>query len=435
MKPLRWVLFPLVILAWPAPAGSDPDADAELAAARSAALKTFKDQITPLLNTYCIRCHGEKKKKGGVTFEYAVKSPATPTFRTLWKKAVGNVKAHDMPPQAEEKQPTDQERQLLVDWVAGLKYLSPEDPGEFVIRRLSRTEYGNTLRDLFGVDPHIAAELPEEVFGAGYTNSVSPLLIEKYLNVANEVLARAPAAVLQKHFGPAPADAKDQPEAARKAARSLARSAYRRPPTDAEVDVLMKVFTLATTGGRAYPEALRLVLKAVLVSPQFLFITPDPGAGPGADIVALGDHQLASRLSYLLWATAPDAELSALADAGTLRDPAVLAAQARRLLADPRSRALFDGFGAQWLGLDKLAGKTFDAAKFPQMTPALRTAMLDEARLFFDSILRENRSLKTFIDGDYSFLNETLAPIYGMEKSVTGPALRKVPLKNPNRGG
>jgi hypothetical protein len=77
-----------------------------------------------------------------------------------------------------------------------------------------------------------------------------------------------------------------------------------------------------------------------------------------------------------MWATMPDAELAALADAGKLRDPAVLAAQARRLLADPRSRALFDGFGSQWLGLDKLAGKTFDASKFPQMTPDLRASML-----------------------------------------------------------
>src|SRR5258706_7388611 len=126
------------------------------------------------------------------------------------------------------------------------------------------------------------------------------------------------------------------------------------------------------------------MLKAVLVSPQFLFITPGPFNDSSAtgDIVALDDYQLASRLSYLLWATMPDPELSDLADAGKLHDPMVLAAQAHRLLRDPRSRALFDGFGAQWLGLDKLAGKSFDAEKFPQMTADMRTAMYDEARLF-----------------------------------------------------
>src|SRR5688572_23452327 len=115
--------------------------------------------------------------------------------------------------------------------------------------------------------------------------------------------------------------------------------------------------------------------------------------------------------------------------------PILLAAQARRLIEDPRSRTLFDGFGAQWLGLDKLAAKTFDPAKFPQMTPALRAAMVDEARLLFDVILRENRSLKAFIDSDFTFLNETLAPIYGLEKSVAGPAMRKVALSDVNRGG
>ena len=417
------------------PALGSGDGDIDLAAAQATALKTFKDQINPFITTYCIRCHGEKKKKAGVTFEYAVKTPAGSAFRPLWKKAVTNIKSHDMPPSAEDKQPSDQERQVFVDWVAGMKYLSPKDPGEFVIRRLSKTEYGNTLHDLFGVDPKIAADLPDEVFGAGYTNSLSPLLMEKCLSVANEVLHRMPPAVLQRLLGATPADEKDRPEAARRIARSLARTAYRRPATDAEVDVLMKVFALAAANGRPYPDALRLMVKAILVSPQFLFITPDGAAETGRDIVPLGDHQLASRLSYLLWATAPDAELSALADAGTLHDPAVLAAQTSRLLADPRSRALFDGFGAQWLGLDKLAGKTFDPAKFPQMTPALRAAMVDEARLLFDSILRENRSLKTFIDCDYSFLNGTLAPLYGLEGSVSGPAMRKVPLKNDNRGG
>ena len=106
------------------------------------------------------------------------------------------------------------------------------------------------------------------------------------------------------------------------------------------------------------------------------------------EIVPLDDYQLASRLSYLLWATMPDGELSALADAGKLQNTEVLAAQARRLLKDPRSRALFDGFGAQWLGLDKLEGKTFDTEKFPQMTAKMRLAMYDEARLFF----QEHRS-------------------------------------------
>ena len=107
----------------------------------------------------------------------------------------------------------------------------------------------------------------------------------------------------------------------------------------------------------------------------------------------------------------------------------------KRLLDDPKSRALFDGFGAQWLGLMELPSKTFDTAMFPQMTAEMRAAMVDEARLFFDSIVRENRSVIDFVDSDYTFLNSTLAALYGLEKNVTGPEMRKVKLEDTNRGG
>ena len=427
--------------------GGDRDDDAELAAARTAALKTYKGEVGPFVTTYCSRCHGANKHKGGVTFQSLLKNPNSSSSRPLWKRAVAQIQKHDMPPEDEDKQPTDQERKVVLDWVAGMKYLSPKDPGLFVIRRLSKAEYGNTLHDLFGVDPQIARDLPDEVFGAGYTNTLSPLLMEQYLQVATDVLNRViapaglpPTAVQKRLFGDVPAAGADSRAVVRKIAQSLARQAYRRPPTEEEVEVLLRVFALASQHGRSYSDSLRLMVKAILVSPQFLFITPEvPGQSsdglPAGGIVELDDYQLASRLSYLLWSTMPDAELSSLADAGKLHDPAVLAAQTRRMLADPRSRALFDGFGAQWLGLDKLAGKTFDAEKFPQMTPSMRAAMYDEARLLFESIVRENRSLTTFIDTDYSYLNQSLAAIYGLKGTVTGPQMRKVELKDPNRGG
>ena len=178
------------------------------------------------------------------------------------------------------------------------------------------------------------------------------------------------------------------------------------------------------------------MLKAVLVSPQFLFITPAEEVAPDVGIVPLDDYQLASRVSYLLWATMPDDELMALADsAGKLHEPLVLKAQVTRLLMDPRSRALFDGFGAQWLGLGDLHERTFDPDRFPQMTAEMRSAMYDEVRLLFESIVRENRSVAGFIDCDYTFLNENLATIYGLQKTITGPKMRKVQLSDANRGG
>ena len=421
---------------------AEPADDRNFAALQADSQKTFRDSVSPFVTTYCIECHGNKKRKGGFNFQPALKKTGGADSNKLWKQALATVKAHDMPPDDADKQPTDAERQMFVDWVAKAKFLSPKDPGTFVIRRLTKVEYGNTLHDLFGVDPAVARELPDEVFGEGYLNSLSPLQSEQYLGIANEVLDRilapkdAPLTAVQKRlFGEPPAPGTDLRAAAKSVARTLARKAYRRPASDAELDVLVGVFDLARANKLAYPAALRLMLKAVLVSPQFLFITPAKDAASGQEIVPLDDYQLASRLSYLLWATMPDAELSALADSGKLHEPAVLKAQVKRLLADPRSRALFDGFGAQWLGLGDLKNKLFDTAKFPQMTKEMRAAMVDEARLFFESIVRENRSVVSFVDCDYTFLNGTLATLYGLEKTVTGPQMRKVKLNDANRGG
>jgi len=417
--------------------------DAELAVLKVDAERFFDDRVAPFLKTYCLSCHSSKRPtEAGVNFAPALKSPGHSAFSQLWKKSTARVNAHDMPPEHANKQPTDAERQMFVDWLGKVKFLSPKDPGQFVIRRLTKTEYGNTLHDLFGVERAIASDLPDEVGGEGYLNSLSPLQVELYLTIANKVLDRilspegTPPTEMQKRlFGEAPPPEIDDRAAAREVARSLARKAYRRPPSQGEVDVLLDVFDLGRQNKLTYPASLRLMLKAVLVSPQFLFITPADEAQPDADIVPLDDYQLASRLSYFIWATMPDEELMALADGRKLSEPPILKTQVKRMLEDSRSRALFDGFGAQWLGLGDLASKTFDPVQFPQMTGELRSAMYDEARLFFESIVGENRSVITFVDGDYTFLNETLAPIYGLEESVKGPTMRRVKLSNGNRGG
>ena len=419
-----------------------PPNDADFAALQADARKSFKEVVTPFVDTYCTRCHGQNRQKGGINFGPALKNPGETASSKRWKQALAIVKSHDMPPDDADKQPTDEERQKFLDGIGKIKFLSSKDPGLFVIRRLTKVEYGNTLHDLLGVDPKIADDLPDEVFGEGYLNTLSPLQSEQYLAIANEALDRilgprdaAPTKAQKQLFGKTPSPGADERAAARKVARSLARNAYRRPPTEVELDLLLRVFDLARENKLAYPEALRLMLKAVLVSPQFLFITPATEPESGRSIIPLDDFQLASRLSYLLWATMPDAELSALADRGKLHEPAVLKAQVKRLLDDPRSRALFDGFGAQWLGLGSLESKTFDPAKFPQMTGAMRAAMYDEARLFFESIVRENRSVVSLVDSDYTFLNGTLAALYGLDKRVTGSRWRKVKLADANRGG
>jgi hypothetical protein len=414
---------------------------AEPEALKADALEFFRGRVTPFIETYCIACHQNKRPtQAGVNFSPALKDPGHPAFTEQWRKAAARVKAHDMPPKG-MPQPSDADRLMFGDWLVKLKYLSQKDPGPFVIRRLTKTEYGNTLHDLFGVEPSIADGLPDEVSGEGYLNSLSAIQLEQYLKIADKVLERiakpqgSPAIATQKQLFGKPAAAGTPPrEAAREVARSLARKAYRRPPTAAELDVLVAAFDLGRANKMSYQQSLHLMLKAVLVSPQFLFITPvesDLSSG----IVPLDDYQLASRLSYLLWATMPDDRLMALAEDGTLHQPAVLDAQVLRLLKDPRSRALFDGFGAQWLGVGGLKRQVFDSAMFPQMTAQMRAAMYDEARLFFDNIVRENKSIVRFVDADYTYLNGTLAPIYGLEKAVTGSQMQRVNLSDGNRGG
>jgi len=392
----------------------------------TAAKRSFKEHVEPFVKQYCVECHGDRPK-AGLNLRVAVRKPGNPAFARKWMECIANVNAHDMPPD-DADQPSDDERQHFIDALAKIKYLSARDPGPFVIHRLTKSEYGNTLHDLLGVDASVAAELPDEVAGEGYMNSLSPLQSEQYLEIANAALQKMPAEAQTRLLG-------DKNTDVREIARTLARRAYRRPPTEAELDVLVRVFDLGRTNKLDHTASLRLMLKAVLVSPQFLFITPAKEADASQKIVPLDDYQLASRLSYLLWSTMPDAALSELADDGKLHEPAVLKVQVKRMLADPRSRALFDGFGAQWLGLGELKDKTFDPEKFPQMTGEMRSAMVDEARLFFESIVRENRSVVSFVNSDYTFLNGTLATLYGLEKTVTGPQMRQVKLTNPNRGG
>ncbi len=399
----------------------------ELAAMQSAAQKAFKLNVEKFAAKYCFECHGNRRSKAGLNLEIAIRKPGEPGLSRKWMECIANVNAHDMPPD-DADQPSEDERKRFLDAIAQIKYLAARDPGPFVIRRLTKFEYGNTLHDFLGVDASIAKELPDEVPGEGYLNSLSPMQTEQYLGIANAALQKMSAEARKRLFGNTDADVRD-------VARKLTRTAYRRPPSEAELDVLVKVFNLGQANKLDRPDSLRLMLKAVLVSPQFLFITPSKDSLSSEKIVPLDDYQLASRLSYLLWATLPDAELSKLADEGKLHEPAVLKAQTKRLLSDQRSRALFDGFGAQWLGLDTLATKTFDAQKFPQMTPDMRSAMYDEARLLFDSIVRENHSVVTFVSADYTFLNRTLASLYGLEKKITGADLQKVSLTNANRGG
>jgi hypothetical protein len=216
---------------------------------------------------------------------------------------------------------------------------------------------------------------------------------------------------------------------------NLANRAYRRTATPQEVDALVHFVNMAQQQGDSFEDGMRVALEAALISPRFLFrMERDPDPGNPSAAHRLSDFELASRLSYFLWSSMPDAELWRLADRNQLRDPEVLSAQVKRMLADPKSNALVENFAGQWLELRNLNSVKPDPDKFPEF-PALRADMRRETELFFDSILHENRSILDFIDGKYSFLNERLAKFYGVP-GVQGEQFRRVDLSAvPERSG
>ena len=218
--------------------------------------------------------------------------------------------------------------------------------------------------------------------------------------------------------------------------RALAARAYRRPPTDAEVQRLVALVASILKEGGGFEEGIRFAVEAVLVSPHFLFrweLDPAPlAAGASRELT---DYEVASRLSYFLWSSMPDDELFRLAAEGTLRRPAVLAAQVSRLLADPRSAELVRNFGGQWLQVRNLDQAEPDATIFPAWDRGLREAMRRETELFLAAVVREDRSVYDLIDADFTFLNERLARHYGIS-GVAGDAFQRVKLPTGSpRGG
>ena len=214
----------------------------------------------------------------------------------------------------------------------------------------------------------------------------------------------------------------------------LARRAYRRPVTDDDLRPLMRFYE-AARAERGFEAGIQAALERMLVSFHFLFrIEADPPRGtPGAPY-RLSDIDLASRLSFFLWSSIPDEELLDLAEAGRLHDPAVLDQQVDRLLRDPRSRALVENFGSQWLGLRRAANWAPDPNVFPEFDENLRRAFLQESRLLMEDQLRANRSVVDLLTADYSFLNERLARHYGIT-NVTGERFRRVNFSDGTRGG
>ncbi|MCC6727751.1 MAG: DUF1592 domain-containing protein [Chthonomonadales bacterium] len=226
----------------------------------------------------------------------------------------------------------------------------------------------------------------------------------------------------------------DVAAAARRVLAPLAARAYRRPATREEVTGLARLVALARKQGDSFERGIQVAIQAMLVSPGFLFHVEADPRPTSATARPLDAWELASRLSYFLWSSMPDERLFRLAADGTLRKPAVLAAEARRMLGDPRARALSDNFAAQWLELRNLETAAPDPVRFPAFTDALRRAMREETERYFMGVVANDRSVLEFLDSRYTYLNEPLARHYGIA-GVKGTRFRKVALSSGRRGG
>jgi len=273
---------------------------------------------------------------------------------------------------------------------------------------LQRQERNHDLQDMNGLPliDHVTVTGPFDPMGAGDTPSRRRLFICR------------------------PTSATDETGCAQKILTAVARRAYRRPVTEADMAPVMEMYAAGRKKG-SFDNGIEQGLRLVLASPKFLFRTE---VSPASGSARVTDLELASRLSFFLWSSIPDDELLTVAAAGKLNQPAVLDQQIKRMLRDPRGRALVDNFASQWLMLRNLKSHQPTPGDFPNWDNELRQSFRTETELFFQSIMKEDRSIIALIDADYTFVNERLARHYGIP-NVYGSQYRRVKLTDENRRG
>ena len=419
------------------------------------------EEARGLIAQYCGKCHGEKVSKGGLNLAAFGDEKAIlkqPQGLARGRRAAG---VRRNAPRRIAQTDAEQNRRLR-DWIgttldaADARDRAKPNPGRSIVRRLTRSEYNRTIRDLLGVqlDASGAVGMPDETVGGGFDNlstalNLSEGLMEKYFAAADLMIdhlyetARPRGEKPKLGAAPNPFDGvvfivpgiRATPKlAARCIVGQLMRRAYRRPVAEREIDRMLGLFDAQAMEKSGFTAALRPILKAVIVSPNFLLRIERDRATDAESPYRIDDHELATRLSYFIWSSMPDAELFARADAGDLHEPAVLDRQVRRMLADPKSRALADDFAAQWLHLRDLPDARPSTEFFPTFTPQMRLAMHAEATAFFNNLRTADKPITDLLDADYTFVNEELARHYGI-KGISGQEMRLVKLPDLSRGG
>jgi hypothetical protein len=231
-----------------------------------------------------------------------------------------------------------------------------------------------------------------------------------------------------------PQNASEEVPCARKIISKVMRLAYRRPVTDSDMERALSLYQTGRNGS-SFDSGIRLAIQAIIANPEFVFrFEHTPANVPAGASYRISDIELASRLSYFIWSSAPDEELLAVAAQKKLHEPAVLEKQVHRMLSDPKSEALSTGFASEWLHLRDISNLQPDPYVYPSFNKNLADSMRRETELFFDSIAREDRSVVELLTADYTFVDELLAKHYGIQ-NVFGSSFRRVQIPDENRRG
>lgn len=322
----------------------------------------------------------------------------------------------------------------------GTSSIPATDPGRVTLHRLNRAEYNNTVHDLLGTKLTPAEDFPIDDRGNGFDNmadvlTLSPLHLSVYHSAAKALAAEALSNATQR-AALVTCDLAAQGDACtRQTLKDFAYRAWRRPIADAELERMLAVANVAKANGDSAEVGLGLALRALLLSPHFIFrveLDQDPTSlAPHA----LSSYELASRLSYFLWSSTPDSALLASAESGALSNAATLKEQATRLLADARARAIVDNFAGQWLHLRAVDTLEPDRTLFPKVDAPLLSDMKSETELLFKDIAFQGTPIVQLLTANFTYLNDRLATHYGLP-AVGSTELKRVDLTgNPQRGG
>ena len=428
------------------------------------------DEVRRLFEESCGGCHFDGAAEGALDLDALFTrlsgpgAAATGPDHAAWLAVLENLRAETMPP-ADEPRPTPEARRRMIGFVERDAFAidpSRPDPGHVVLRRLNRSEYGHTIRDLTGLDLDPTNELPTDDSGYGFDTigevlTMSPLLVEKYLAVATrigEAVADEAVATEGRYpeqvrrvfpLGPEPADTARRAEHLRDTIARLGARAFRRPLDAATCERLLAIAAAAIDApGGTFERGVAAALTAMLAAPRFLFRVEQPGAGPiDRGAVPLDDHSLATRLSYLLWSSLPDDDLVEVARAGELHQR--LGEQVDRLIADARADRFVADFVGQWLKTRDVETAAFDVREILRsrdqfmaeriFSPRVRAAMRQETELLVARLLRDDRPATDLLVARETFLNSRLARFYGIP-GVEGPEMRLVSLApDSHRGG